>query len=299
MKNKILALIVSFFLIFCALPSRATVNLYDGFVNQGRMYLVSGSPYADGSSSGNGTLYYGPVVTGTGITLYNGSLEVTQTFSEVSMSLSGLSGMQDIYVYSTGPTSVALSAVAWSGNTPPTRAVQDGRYVKNATPTYLWIGAVYVNSNVTADWTGERWVSNIYNTVVKPFSAQDSTSSWNTATSLGPANGNTTDSIGRISYVQALSIDALSVVATGTYYGQAVTGSTYFAIGLDSTTSPAVESQFRVYTGSGGGNSTLVVNYSFLPSVGWHYIQRQEYWTGSSGNGTGSSLNYLNGTIRE
>jgi hypothetical protein len=261
-------------------------------VNGGRIYVVTGSAYQDAPYTGH--LYFGPATSNT-ITLYNGTSEVLQTFSEASYSLSSTSqGMYDVYVNSTSSTSVAESLVAWSNNTTqPTRDVQDGRLCKHSAPTYLFVGSIYVNgSNQTADWTGERWVSNFYNLAPKGLWASDSTSSWtNSTSSWQPANGNTTDGTGRFSWVCCSNLNG-TVQISNTENATVASSGQYivFGIGIDGT-EPGVNSYGGIqgaltYLNGGGAGFTesLVFGQSYNSGAiwGYHYAQRSEFVYGSA-----------------
>jgi len=251
-------------------------------VNNGRLYLTSNSPYADTGASS--TLYYGPI-NGTQITLYNGTAEVTQTFSQVTLAVGGLtaSTVYDIYVKSASSTTVALSYVAWSGlNTPPARGTQDGRLTKNGDATSLLVGAIYLNSssNVT-DNTSTRGVSNVYNTIPRALNCVDTTASW-TCTSVvpQPSNANTTDGVGRVSYVQAIQ-GAYGLTAE--CWGQAAYAGAQpsLGIGINSTSTGVV---FAAQTESSGSlTATLACTYSFTPTVGYTYLQRLQLASSATG----------------
>jgi hypothetical protein len=265
----------------------------------GRLYLTTGAPYA--SSNGSGTLLYGPAVSNT-ITLFNGSAQIPQTFAETSFSLGSLSsGVYDIYVSSLSGTTIAISSVAWSGlNTPPTRGTDSyGRPCKSGTPTALFVGAIYVNSSTqSVDNTSERFVSNLYNSISRPLFAADPAVSWTNPSSgiPAPADGNTTDGVQRFSFVQCVSQSAASVVgstsvvppSTGNYWPPA------FGIGINST-SVATVAGLVGPTSSGGAGGVITVNYNFVPSPGFTYIQNLVWNNGSSATYWGVNTSYNGG----
>jgi hypothetical protein len=280
------------------LASGGIINLNGGsisgtafpMVNNGRLYLTSGSAYADGGATG--TLYFGPA-TGNQITLYNGTAEVTQTFSQVSLAVGGLtaSSVYDIYCKSASSTTVTLSDVVWSGiNTPPTRGTQDGRLTKNGDATSLLVGVIYLNagSQVT-DNTSTRGVSNLYNPVPRALYCTDNTGGgWTYSTSTcRAANANTTDGVGRVSFVSALgnnsvAADSFCTLGEGGSFNGAI------GIGLNSITA------FNTVVAAGGAAATnsLACSYAASSLVGYNYIQRLEQAYG------GTSVSYSNvGTI--
>jgi hypothetical protein len=271
------------------LASGGVINLNGGSisgtsfpaVNSGRLYLTSNSPYAD---TGSGTtLYFGPV-NGNQITLYNGSAEVTQTFSQVSLALGSLSAstVYDIYCKSASSTTVVISAVAWSGlNTPPARGTQDGRLTKNGDATNLLVGAIYLNSSSqVTDNTSTRGVSNVYNTISRVLSCVDTTASWDCASLVPqPSNGNTTDGTGRVSFVQCIAEQyGVNVECWGQMEGSS-TAQPGLGIGVNSTTTlSAVAAQ-----SASGIATTGACTYSFSPSPGYTYLQRLQIASGTTG----------------
>jgi hypothetical protein len=261
-------------------------------VNNGRLYLTSGNPYADTGAST--TLFFGPTQ-GNQITLYNGTAEVTQTFMEASIGIGGLSSntVYDVYVKSASSTSVILSTVAWSGiNTPPTRGVQDGRLTKNGDATSLLVGAISMTGSSTCvDNTSTRGVSNLYNAVSRALFAQDSSTAAATAT-IAPVNANTTDGTGRVSFVCVLANQAIEV-----NYSQSIqligayTGS--FGLGFNSTTAYNTNAIF-----SGSGFSTAgSVSYATSAPAGYSYIQKLCQYTTTAISLIGGPSNSLGGYI--
>jgi hypothetical protein len=282
-------------------------------INGGRLYLVSGSPLADGSSSGNATIYFGPAYSTFGnlITLYSGTAEATQTFAETSLSISALAtGVYDVFVSSASSSTITLSTSAWSGlNTIPTRGVQDGRLTKNGTATALLVGSIYVynpSSGVTYDWLGGRDVSNVYNALPKTFFASITTASW-TPGSLGSTNSNVTDGQGRVSFVTAIAGQNCIVTYCANVYGSWANNGSWSGtsgIGINSTSVAAV---LAGITGSasgaasgvsvnGGSQGSVVNSYSTSTAVGYNYLQK--LMSGSAATAIGSgTLDVMTGFI--
>jgi len=271
------------------LASGGDLNLNGGFisglslgmVNNGRLYMVSGSPYADSSAAA--TLYFGPTG-GNQITLYNGSAEVTQTFSEVSISTGALStGVYDVYVKSASSTTVVLSTVAWGGLTiPPTRGTQDGRPTKNGDATSLLIAAVWVDgSNHVTDNTSIRGLSNLYNTMSKSVFAQVPVASWNYGTATWRAvDANSTDGQGRLSIVRIgfnhTDLD-VTYLQTLSLTGSSSNPSMAFAIAIDSTTVQTSLTGLLTAVGSTTSiNGSVTVRYTNNISAGYHNVQMLE-----------------------
>jgi hypothetical protein len=161
-------------------------------VNQCRAYLVSGSPYADGSTSGNGTLYFGPCPDlGNQISLWSKTQNkwITQSISETSLSLSGVSGSYDILVLSTGATTAEIIVQLTSS---ASYIVQDGRQIR-ASDGAMYVGSFStVATGLTQDTEAIRYLSNLFNAVAKPLYIHNP--------SAGPYSGTTQVSIGTLYY---------------------------------------------------------------------------------------------------
>lgn len=254
-------------------------------VSQGRMYGTSGSPFADTTNATS--VYFGPVY-GNQIVLYNGTTEVLQTFSEVSVLLSGLtaSTMYDLYVTSASSTTVTLSTTAWSGvTTPPTRGTQDGRLTQNGTPAALYVGSFYNGSaQVTEDRTAERFIWNYYNRYPKYLYAADTTASWAvSSTTMTSANANTTDGVGRFAIAVGLAIEPVQVSYQAA--AQNATAGDYITIGigLDSTSSASFTGTFRTNSITSAPVDQTTCNGIFAGNVGLHYFQRLEGVSAAAG----------------
>jgi hypothetical protein len=256
-------------------------------VNQGRLYLTSGSPYADNASSSN--LYFGPCPNlGNQIAIQNnaGTLSL-QTFSETFLALGGLTANlpYDVYVTSLTSTTVGLQVVAWTNaTTPPTRGVDvAGRPCKNGNAQALWVGAfVATSSTTTQNNPGARYAWNVYNRFQVTVSAVDATASW-TTTSTTPvaANGNTTNGTGRFAILSGNGTDTISMVNQTCAYSSTTT-QLWGAIGVNSATVATVEAGNQPYTAS--SLVALSVGYSVQAPLGINYYQRLNW--GGAGTST-------------
>ena len=258
----------------------------------GRAYMGTGAPYADGNASG--TFYYDPATSN--LINLNGTI---QTFAEVSLSVGSLSGMYDVYATTASATTITLSTTAWGGiNTPPTRSNdQYNRLTKHSATGSLLVAVIYVTAaNQTVDNTSERFISNVYNPVLKTMFCQDTTASWTYATAtVRAANGNTTDGQGRVSFVSWLPSVPVKADFSGLCSGSA--GEPYIGIGLDSTTT------FTTCAFNDTGNLLQIsCTYAGSASTGFHYLQRLENETGGSATfyytaAGNSGLNGMSGFI--
>jgi len=146
--------------------NKVGTSLNTTFWQQGRIYGITESPNTDTTSSGSTTLYFGPSYSGNIITLYNTTISqwVTQTFSEVSITMTQTAGNYDVYITSSSSTEVTISLRPWTNNTtPPTRGTQNGRLVKNGASESLLVGVIRTNGTNTFSWLGSRWIINVYN----------------------------------------------------------------------------------------------------------------------------------------
>ena len=85
-------------------------------VSQGRLTLTSNTPVLSSNVTNATTLYYTPY-TGSQISIWDGSKWVLKTFTELSLSLSGLPANTnyDVFIYDNNGT-LTLEAVAWSNS---------------------------------------------------------------------------------------------------------------------------------------------------------------------------------------
>lgn len=277
------------------------INTGIGLVPGGRLYLGTGAPYTDHAAAA--TLYYGPAVNNRAL-LYNSTLSAyqLQSFAEVSSSLAALtvSTPYDVYITTSSLTAVTLSFVAWGGaNTPPTRGTDAyGRLTQNGTTGALLVGCIELNGvPQTIDTVASRWVSNLYNAVPRALFATDTAPTWtDSSTTVATAHGNTTDGVGRSSFMctlvnQSMQADVFCTVTVNTL-------SAFVGLGLNSTTTFSAYNQ--AYNATAGTTVAISASYAFTPTVGFNYLQRLEAvsaGTGTFGNssftGAGNGLSSL------
>jgi hypothetical protein len=150
----------------------------DNGICQGRLTLVSGNPVADVTSAS--TVYFTPYM-GNRVTLYDGSSWTLMTFTERSLSLSGLTANTnyDIFLYNNAGT-LTLETTAWSNAT--TRAtglvLQDGVYVRSGATTRRYLGTLRTGATAgqSMDTDRARFVWNFYNQTDRVLVREDATS---------------------------------------------------------------------------------------------------------------------------
>jgi hypothetical protein len=263
--------------------------------SQVRLYLVSGAPEADGSSSGNATVYVGPYK-GNLLTQDNGSgvlstVKLTELSSSISSLVSG--DAYSVYEYNNAGTQTVEIDQDWTNpTTPPTFGTDTlGRRTKTGATNKLLIGALYCSATgKTNDYNGERSVSNELNAIPKYLFCTDTTVSYAyNNTTVRAADANTTNGQGRVT---SFSINANRVINLNSYQ-QTQPGSSglvSIGIGVNSITTPNVIGV--AYEGAGITNITSVsCPYSSLNTIGLNYYQRLEADTANS------TFYYTNNTV--
>jgi hypothetical protein len=276
------------------------------FMADGRLTLATATPVTTSDQTAKTTLYYTPY-TGNKLALYDGSIWLPYTFSELSIAVPATTNtMYDAFVYLNSGTP-ALELTAWTNDT--TRATglvyQDGVLVKSGATTRRYVGSFRTtgSSGQTEDSLLKRYVWNYYNRVDRVMRVTDSTNSWNYSTaSYQQANNSAAN---QIDFVVGVSEDPVDAFARG-----GATNSTGTAraigvgIGLDSATT---NSAHLLHLGN--CTSTMVANctanYTGHPGIGRHYLAWLEYgagsdtqtWYGDNGNNA-TYQSGIQGTIR-
>ena len=249
--------------------------------NNVRAYLVTGQPYADGSNSGNSTLY-APLPTGNKLTVDDGSGNLSiVTLTEVSLALTlTASSAYSVFLVNTAGVQT-LEVDVWSGTSTPLTYGTDGvgRRCKSGATNKLLIAEVQTNAtaNKLFDWTGTANIVNIFNKITRPLFAQDTTGNWAGTGSIETSHANTTDGVGRFSFFVgsdplSIKLDCLQCVAPG------AADTVHTGFGIDST------SAFS-QAGSSAGNSLNFTNYCGYAgklTTGPHYIQRLDNAPGTT-----------------
>lgn len=237
---------------------------------QGRLTLTTGTPVTTSDVTAAGTLYFTPY-NGGQIALYTSSVWTIYTFTERSLSLSGLTTTQpyDIFAYDSSGT-VTLEAVAWSSATARATALttQNGVYVKSGATDRRYLGTVRMQATGQCeDSVTRRFVWNNQNRVVRDLWVYDTTNSWSdTTASWHSLNSSTAN---RVEFVIGLSEEPVYLV-----HQMLVTGGiAYLGICLDNTN--ASDGRLKTY----GSTSALTVQsiYNQPIAIGYHYLQLTVY----------------------
>lgn len=268
---------------------------YAGVAN-GRLTLQSGVPVMTTDQLAKTTLYYTPAV-GNQISFYNGSTWDTITFTEVSLSLSGLTAdtNYDIFAHNSGGVPV-LTATAWSSDTTRSVSIDEsmGVPLKSTDLTYRLVGTIRI-TGVTGECEfsfggtsvggteAKLYVWNVDNQVQISSFSSDSTNSWSYSLLSWRPSDNSTSM--RTSFVNGRIDNSISCIFNSLGSSAGGGDSAFGGIGFDSATAPHAKSTLSFVQTSVAANmqSTLDVT----PDPGFHFVQALE-----SGSGFGTQLFY-------
>ena len=143
-------------------------------VCNGRLTLAAGVPEFDARAAdvtGATTIYYTPFK-GNVISLYDGTVWTTQTFSEISLALGTLTASTnyDVFIYNNAGTLTLELSAAWATNATRTDAIalQDGILVKSGAATRRFLGTIRTTSTTTTeDSMVRRFLWNAENQIIK------------------------------------------------------------------------------------------------------------------------------------
>lgn len=250
------------------LPSTVIENL-DA---QGRLTSASGSPINLSGSVGATTIYYTPF-RGNVIALYESSQWKKHTFSQITISLSGLTADKnyDVFIYDSdaNDTADAADVVQWTDNTNRATALatQDGVYVKTGATSRRYVGTFRTfATGTTADYSQQRYIWNYYNRVDTVGSVGLSNDSWSySGTTWRGINGSTTTSV---DLVVGVIEDQIYVTNHAVSSG---TGDGVIGIGIDSTTvNDADISSPRKNSASAEYEYQVATEDGYPPAIGKH-----------------------------
>lgn len=251
-------------------------------ISNGRLTLTTATPVMTTGVSGATTLYFTPY-NGNNIAIYNGSAWVAHTFTELSISLVGLTASTpyDVFIYNNAGTPT-LSLTAWTNTTTRATAIvyQGGIYVKSGATGYRYLGTIYINStggqcdmifngggtNATPAVCG---VWNYYNRINLKFILRDTTATSYTTSTWRYYNNNGNN---KIQFVCGVKEDAIV-----TYVFFALARNQYIGFDYDAATG-ADDLYGYIVTSSGA----TAMNSSFSDTkpfrdIGAHYLALLQY----------------------
>lgn len=234
-----------------------------------RLTLTSNIPITTSDVTGAGTIYL-TAYKSARIPLFNGILWKQYTVSEISLSLSLVSGKNyDVFAYDNAGTVTLELSAAWTTDTSRSDALsrQDGVLVKSSNSTRRYLGTIRASgTNVTEDSISKRFVWNAYNRETRFLYVKDTTSSWTYATNTWrAARGQTTNSF---SYVTGLDSNYINVDVRS--LSQNSGAGVSVGVGIDSTSSNSAQLMGGA-PGSGAFFPYTAV-YKGYPGLGYHVI---------------------------
>lgn len=258
-------------------PNGIHVN---AFYASGRLSLSSGVSVPTSDVTGATTLYYTPH-DGNLISLYDTTASLWETieFSQVSLSLSGLTASRpyDIYAYNNSG-SLAIEGLAWTSATARATGLtsQNGRLVKNGDASRLYLGTIAINSTggQANDSETERGVWNAYNRTMRALRVTETGSS---AYATGTWRNANNDAANRLTFVSG---QVQGIVASLTATTQAGAAGEQPEVGL------AIDTSGSTAPSVVAGSTIAASNYqvALAPSIsntlnGLHFVQAQEFGT--------------------
>jgi len=268
----------------------------------GRLTLTSGTPVTTGDVTAATTLYFTPYQ-GTNITLYNGTLWVPRTLSEISIAVPATTAtVYDVFIYDDNAGVPKLELTAWTNDTTRATALTtlNGFYVKTGATTRLYLGSFRTGavSGQTEDSLTKRYLWNYYNRVNRPMRVLESTATWVYSTgTYRQANAAATN-----------QLDFVVGVAEVLVWGQIdaaassdVTGPSFVAIGEDSTSTPSTGNTGTAISGALGNTGVTRMTATLLkyPAAGrhtWVWLEKgntsSTTWQGTANGQSGISGTY-------
>lgn len=245
---------------------------------EGRLTLTSGTPITTTDVTAATTIYFTPYK-GNRISLYDGSGWDIYTFTERSLSLSGLTAdtNYDVFIYDNSGV-LTLQAVAWTNSTTRATAItlQDGIYVQSGSLTRRYLGTFRTTSSTgqTEDSLLRRYVWNYYNRTPRTMLVTDSTDSWTYATASYRSLNNSTNN--RVQFVVGVNEEIVEL----RHYLTSITQGVTPGIALDATN--ANNALLRSLTASAAASQVGISEYRGYPGIGYHYLQLTEQGNGST-----------------
>ncbi|MDQ3231196.1 MAG: hypothetical protein M3Q07_05190, partial [Pseudobdellovibrionaceae bacterium] len=229
----------------------------------GRLSLVSNDPYPTSNATAASVLYYTPHMHNR-IGLYDGTNWNIRAFTELSLTLSGLTSARnyDVFIYDNSGTPT-LELTAWTSNTvrATVLARQDGVFVRSGATTRRYVGTIRTTGATTTESSlTRRFVYNHYNKLPHNLSLENYHGSYlYTSTTLRCySNDCAANRFEVVTGAPAGITTRLDFEATN--YATA-------GLGLDTTTYTDLG-----WTFSSGEKAMLHVSRSVLISAGYHYV---------------------------
>ena len=274
---------------------------------QGRLTTEPSVPISTADRTAQGAIYFTPSLGGVAstngyISLYNGSALVDVAFTQLSLTLTGLTSGKnyDVFVDYNGGTPQLVLSAAWTNDT--TRAdaigVQSGIVVKSGTPAYRWVGTIRTTGTTTTeDSEAKRFVWNAFNQVPRKLKKHETTSSWSYSTATWrPLNNNTNN---RVEWVNGLNgamveVDAYAMVEVDASGSGEIA---HIGIDLDGTSANDADTaaRFGMYSGAGATQMLIRTTLRTNPGLGYHFAQAMEWVDTASVSYYANGVNWQSG----
>lgn len=250
----------------------------------GRLTLQSGVPVTINNAATSATIVYFTPYKGNRISLYDGTVWRTISFSEVSLSLGTVTSAlpYDIFVVNTNGVPV-LEKVAWSNASTRVTALttQDGIYVKNGDATRRYLGTFYtISTTATSNFQagtnkngGQRFLWNYYNRVPAFSRVTDNTASWSYTTASWRVADGATSPQNCVEFVIGVSEDSVHAEISVPQSGANNTVGGGVAVGVDSATVP-LGNYSTVFNAAPVVvvGQTATAAYTAIPAAGYHFF---------------------------
>lgn len=242
-------------------------------IMEGRLTLTTATPVTTADVTAATTLYWA-LYTGNRITLYTGSAWTVVTFSQLSITMVGLTASKpyDVFIdYAAGTP--ALEVVVWTNDTTRATALatQDGVYVQTGDADSRYVGTIYIDAGggAVTDSFALRHVWNYYNRVDREMRVLEATNSWTAGTSWGQANSSAAN---QLDTVIGVAEDGWSITVVTDCSADTAGDEMRVAIGLDSTSAPATGAIFHEVQAQATPGSRLGLTASLrtIPAAGRH-----------------------------
>lgn len=250
---------------------KTTVTVPGGNAPQGRLTLESGVAVSQSNQLAKTTLYYTPY-DGNQIELHDGARWDVYTFSELSLSLSGLTANRpyDIFAYLSGGA-VTLEANAWINDNVRNASLilADGRLVRNTNwPTRLYLGTIRITGTTgqCEDSVTKRFVWNYYNRVERLLQVLGSSGHTYTTTTARYWNN---DSSLQVEFVIGWREDHVfpTILNDMTCAATSSTSQGCIGLGINSTSALSAISFWASAFKQRSSNNTAI-----SPALGYNYI---------------------------
>lgn len=253
-------------------------------VCNGRLTLTTAVPVTTSDVTAATTLYFTPYQ-GNLVGLYDGSNWSINSFSEISLSLSGATANTNhrVWLYDNSGT-LTLELEAWASDTSPTTAyvMTDGVPLKTGALTRRYLGDIRIKATGQCEDAEDfRGVFNAQNRVPRKVRCFDTTNSWTYAGSgtWRSFNNSTTEGVGKVNVLVGmpdnfLMLKALQISNVGAAYYA------YVGIGIDSATVNSAD----LTPLAAPVNTVLpaIAPYEGSTAVGWKSIYPLETSTGGT-----------------